>query len=146
MSDPRSIRFERNTTTRLAAYAARRPGLSSSGAAALLVEEGLRMDEHPGVLFRPGPAGRRARLVAGPDVWEVIRALKDIRETEPNSSMTQRLDLVSETAGIPASSVRVAVTYYSAFPQEIDEIIADAVLIETELERQFEVTRELLGT
>lgn len=54
MSLPALERFEPRTLTRLTAYAARHPGLTGSSAAALLVEEGLRMDAHPGTLFREG--------------------------------------------------------------------------------------------
>ena len=45
----------------------RRSGASRSELAKTLIEEGLRMREHPGVVFRPGPAGRRAALADGPD-------------------------------------------------------------------------------
>ena len=39
-----------------------------------LIEEGLRMGEHPGIIFKPGPARAAPRFViAGPDVWEVMR-------------------------------------------------------------------------
>ena len=34
------------------------------------------MDDHPGIVFRDGTAGRRAGLAGGPDVWEVIGALR----------------------------------------------------------------------
>src|SRR5262249_18026827 len=47
------------------------------------VEEGLRMTEHPGVVFRDGPTGLRVGLVDGPDVWEVARALQSARAAEP---------------------------------------------------------------
>ena len=63
-----------------ASYVSRHPGLTASSVAARLVDEGLRMEEHPGVIFRNGPMGRRATLVGGPDVWEVIRALRSARE------------------------------------------------------------------
>ena len=33
------------------------------------IDEGLRMEAHPGIVFRNGPSGRRAGLAAGPDVW-----------------------------------------------------------------------------
>ena len=59
MPTPRSIRFDADTLEALAAFAARHAGLSISSAAALLVEEGLRMDAHPGVVFQEGPTGRR---------------------------------------------------------------------------------------
>lgn len=42
-------------------------GRASGGKSALAlcyIEEGLRTDEHPGIVFRPGPAGRRPGLAA----------------------------------------------------------------------------------
>jgi len=41
------------------------------------------MKEHPGVVFREGPSGRRAVLIGGPDVWEVVRVVKSARAAEP---------------------------------------------------------------
>ena len=44
-----------------------------TGLAERYLEEGLCMDEHPGIGFVDGPAGRRAVLVGtGLDVWEVL--------------------------------------------------------------------------
>ncbi|HEX8959288.1 MAG TPA: hypothetical protein VF770_05655, partial [Solirubrobacterales bacterium] len=51
-------------------------GTNKSRLAERYVDEGTRMDEHPGVVFRGGPTGRRAALAAGPDVWEVLATLK----------------------------------------------------------------------
>lgn len=46
--------------------------------------EGLRRDEHPLVTFRDGPTGRRAGLVGGPDVWEVVLWVDELStETDP---------------------------------------------------------------
>jgi hypothetical protein len=42
--------------------------MSLSSAANRLVDEALRMNEHPGIVFRAGPTGRRAALAAGPGV------------------------------------------------------------------------------
>lgn len=72
------------------------------------------MDEHPLIVFVDGPAGRRARLLGGPDVWEAITVAKD------NGG-----DLV-ETATyleIPLGRAQAAAAYYAAHPQEIDEQI-----------------------
>src|SRR5215469_8166139 len=41
-------------------------------------EEGVRRDEHPLITFRDGPTGRRAGLVGGPDVWEVVMWADDL--------------------------------------------------------------------
>lgn len=35
------------------------------------------MADHPGLVFREGPTGRRPRLAGGPDVWEVIETFLD---------------------------------------------------------------------
>jgi hypothetical protein len=57
---PTPVRFDVPVAERLAAFVAARPGSSLSSAANRLVDEGLRMNEHPGVVFREGPTGRRA--------------------------------------------------------------------------------------
>ncbi|HEY2639626.1 MAG TPA: hypothetical protein VGI66_07035 [Streptosporangiaceae bacterium] len=41
-------------------------------------EEGSRRDEHPLITFRDDPAGRRAAVVGGPDVWEIVMWLQDL--------------------------------------------------------------------
>src|SRR5580704_12634931 len=70
------VRFDPPVADRLVSFVAANPGMSMSSAANRLVDEALRMAEHPGIIFRSGPTGRRAALVGGPDVWEVIRAIK----------------------------------------------------------------------
>jgi len=59
------------------------------------------MDTHPGVLFREGPAGRRVVLSGGPDVWEVVRAIKSARACEPDVAAGEVLTIVSRTPGCP---------------------------------------------
>ena len=44
------------------------------------IGEGMRLDRHPGIIFRDGPAGRRAVVIGGPDVWEVIAAARSASE------------------------------------------------------------------
>ena len=41
-------------------------GTNKSRLAERYVDEGTRMDEHPGIVFRGGPTGRRAALAGGP--------------------------------------------------------------------------------
>ena len=144
MASPRSVRFEPATDTHLAAFVARHAGLSHSGAAALLVEEGLRMDTHPGVLFREGPAGRRAVLVGGPDVWEAIRAVKSARASEADLTGDGVLALVAENTGLARRALDVAVSYYSDYPAEVDALIAEADAAEESLEHSVDRRRSLL--
>ena len=123
MATPRSIRFDDSVVERLASYVSRHPGLTASSVAARLVDEGLRMDEHPGVMFRDGPMGRRATLVGGPDVWEVIRALRSARSAEPDLAEPELLDLVADNTGVAVRLLRVAVDYWAAYPDEVDALV-----------------------
>ena len=104
------------------------------------------MDSHPGVVFREGPAGRRAGLVAGPDVWEVIRGVRQARATEPGLSAEGVLRLVADGAALPLTAVQVAVSYYAAFPDEVDAMIDAADEAEVSAEAEWERARDLLAT
>jgi hypothetical protein len=130
---------------RLSSFVAANPGMSLSSAANRLVDEALRMSEHPGIVFRPGPTGRRAGLVAGPDVWEVVRAVKSVRAHEPALTEDELLTLVSENAGLLVRMVRVAVRYWASYPDEIDAEIAAAEAADDAAEDAWRRERELLA-
>ena len=125
---PTSVRFEPRVAERLAGFLATHPGMSTSSATNRLVDEGLRMAEHPGVTFRDGASGRRAGLAGGPDVWEVIRAVRSARAQEPTLDAAGIVALVSENTGVPGRLVRIAIDYWSSHPDEVDAEIdaADA--------------------
>jgi hypothetical protein len=144
MSTPRSIRFDDSVTSRLASFVERHPGLTASSVAARLVDEGLRMDEHPGVVFREGPMGRRATLVGGPDVWEVIRAVRSARSAEPELPQAELLELVEENTGVPRRLLNTAVEYWAAYPEEVEALLAHAERIEAERVRSSERAHGLL--
>ncbi|MGV9326476.1 hypothetical protein [Streptosporangium sandarakinum] len=114
---PRSIRFEDAVLDKLAKFVMEHPGLSVSAAVNLLITEALRMEEHPGVLFRTGPTGRRAVLVGGPDVWEVIRAVKATRTADADASPEEIVAMVAEYAGLQPHHVRTAIRYWSSHPE-----------------------------
>jgi len=108
----RSFRFSEQTLERLdeRAHEMRE---TRTGLAERYLDEGLRMDAHPGIGFADGPAGRRPILLGtGLDVGEVVATIKQNRGS-------------AEAAGayldVPMSAVRAAVRYYAAFPEEIDE-------------------------
>jgi hypothetical protein len=142
---PTPVRFSTEVATRLAAFSAARPGLSLSAAANLLVDEGLRMAGHPGIVFRDGPTGRRAGLAGGPDVWEVVRAVKAIRAAEPEMTEDEVLALVVENSGVPLHMVSIAVNYWASYPAEVDERIVAADRAESEAEATWRRERELLA-
>ena len=77
------------------------------------------MEAHPGVVFRKGPTGRRAGLVAGPDVWEIVGLLRDLR-----GSLEERVVSAAARMGLAASQVRTASRYYAEFTDEIESEIA----------------------
>src|SRR5271169_2559604 len=106
------VRFDPLVADRLVSFVAANPGMSLSSAANRLVDEALRTSEHPGIIFRAGPAGRRAALAGGPDVWEVVRAIRSAHAAEPALDSNDLLSLVSENAGIALRLLRIAVRYW----------------------------------
>jgi hypothetical protein len=94
-------------------------GISKSRLAERSVDEGIRMDEHPGIEFRDGPAGRRAALRLGPDVWQLVMALKEFE-----SRGEEIIAATAELLNLDVSEVETGARYYAAFPEEIDDRIA----------------------
>jgi hypothetical protein len=139
------IRFDMMVSDRLAVYIRAHPGLSLSSAANRFVDEGLRMSEHPGVVFRDGPTGRRAGLAAGPDVWEIVRSIKSARAAEPALAEQELLTLIADNTGTPVSVVHTAVRYWASYPNEIDDEIATADAAEEAAELAWQRERRLLA-
>jgi hypothetical protein len=124
MSTPRSVRFDDDVVHRLDRYVRSHPGTSASSLTNVFVDEALRMEEHPGIVFRPGPTGRRAGLVGGPDVWEVVETLHTVADTDPGLVEAHLADATAMALELSVRNVRVAVRYYAAYREEIDERIA----------------------
>jgi hypothetical protein len=118
MGHPTSFRLPSELLVRLEDEAAT-TGTTVSGLVISLLDEGLKVRRFPGVVFRDGPAGRRAGLVGGPDVWEVIR---DVRAAAGRGEA--RIRHVAADTGLAESQLRLAVDYYATFPAEIDERLA----------------------
>src|SRR5882757_1718092 len=83
MTTPLSIRFDAALLARLRRRAGATAGSTTSALAQRLIDEGLRMADHPGVIFKDGPSGRRAALAYGPDIWEIIKFLREVDERGP---------------------------------------------------------------
>lgn len=109
-----SLRVPVSIYRRLGRAVAQRAGESRSAYVVRLLDEGMRMEAHPGVVFRPGPVGRRPGLVAGPDIWEVARVLREQENGEAGLRSAARL------TGLALDQVRTADTYYREFRDEID--------------------------
>lgn len=110
---PISIRLPEQTVGRLADRADR-SNMPSRTLAQRYVEEGLRMDEHPLIRFAEGPSGRRARLLGGPDVWEVVTVARD-----NNGDLAETAAYLELSLGL----VQAAASYYAAYSREVDEHI-----------------------
>ena len=145
MPSPTSIRFDEPVTDRLASYVARHPGATRSSVAARYVDEGLRMDEHPGILFRDGAAGRRATVVGGPDVWEVVRDVRAARAAEPDLTEAELLALLEDNTGVPRRMTAIALAYWSAYPAEVNAFVDHARSAEADGARAAGRTRDLLS-
>jgi hypothetical protein len=96
---------------------ANRHGWTPSDASARLVEEGLRRSEFAFIDFRDSAAGRQACLQASTlAVWEVMLLVNHYRND---------VSAVARHLQWPEAKVQAAVNYAAAFPEEIDEAIAE---------------------
>lgn len=138
-SQPLSIRFDPLLLERLRRRAAVR-NTTPSGLVQRLVDEGLRSQEFPGVVFREGPSGRRAGLAAGPDVWEIVAALRD-----SDGHGETAIETTASELGLTAGKVRIALAYYGAFSTEIDAEIAENERAALEALRSWESQQRLLA-
>lgn len=111
------MRLGEATLARLEAHARRR-GETKTRVGERLIEEGLRMEDHPGIVFRDGPSGRRAALAGGPDVWEVIETLQNTGEKGERA-----IAATAEWGSLSPVQVRAAVRYYGDHRDEVDERI-----------------------
>lgn len=109
---PISTRLGGDLVARLDALAAR-ANVGRSDLVRRYVEEGLRRDDHPSIVFRDGPAGRRAGVIGAPDVWEVVQVVRDVGAAEAATWL-----------GLPAALVAAAVSYATDYSSEIDDEIA----------------------
>jgi len=113
-AQPFSMRLAATMLDRLDRQARSR-GESKTRVGERLIDEGLRMADHPGVVFRDGPAGRRAALAGGPDVWEVIGALYGADEKGEAAIVA-----LVESGVVTRAQVEAALRYYGDYPDEID--------------------------
>lgn len=118
MVAPVSYRLDGDLKRALSAQAAAE-GITESSLVSRLLSEGLKIAMHPGIVYRGGPSGRRAGLAAGPDVSEVITAVRHA----PGRGV-RTIGTAAAQLGIPEHLVRLAVDFAAAHPDEIDARIA----------------------
>ncbi len=133
-----SLRLDLDTFERLEDRS-RQSGQSRSELARVLLDEGLRMEAHPGIVFRSGPAGRRPGLAAGPDVWEVVRVFQEV-DTRGEEAVRR----LAELTGLLPEQVSTAIRYYADYRTEIDDWIRRVDEEAARAEAVYRRTRDLL--
>ncbi len=76
-------------------------------------------------------------------MWEVIGALNAIRREEPDLDGEDLVDELATVTGLSVARVNTALRYYAAYPDEIDERIANNTDV-AEREEQLWAARQAL--
>lgn len=108
-----SIRLDDELRERLAVLAVAE-GVTMTELIERFVGEGIATADHPGIVFKPGPSGRRAALAGGPDVWEIVVALRHVGGRE-----RQRVAALAEQFGVHERQIVIALNYAAARREEI---------------------------
>jgi predicted transcriptional regulator len=119
MSHHLSLRIPDGTYERLARMSEAQ-GAPLSSVINTALEEWLRMQEHPGIVFHAGPAGRRPALVRGPDVWELVGLFREMQQSGGDAVCR-----TAEYLSLTEHEVRIALRYYVTYTDEIDEWIRE---------------------
>ena len=90
-------------------------GISLTSLVERMLREGLAMEQHPGIVFKPGRSGRRAALAGGPDVWAIASALRRMSGTE-----AEQIAALAQEFGIHERQIAIALNYAATHADEID--------------------------
>lgn len=134
-----SLRLPDELRDRLAATA-HRQDTTVTALVERYAREGLATESHPGVVFKSGPSGRRAALAGGPDVWEVVAALRAATGTEQ-----ERVDTVAGHLGVHPRQIVIALGYAADHPDEVEARIAANEAALTAAEEAHDARERLLG-
>lgn len=134
-----SIRLDDALRERLAT-AANAEGTTVTELIERFVREGLAVAAHPGIVFKPGPSGRRAALAGGPDVWEIAAALRHVTGRE-----AERVAALAEQFGLHERQIVIALNYAAAHRDEIEERIGVNDRAQAEAERIAAERQQLLA-
>ena len=133
---PLSFRL-RSETVRLLEQRAQEAGETQTALVERYVEEGLRTDAHPLVMFRDGTAGRRPCLIGtGLGVWQAVETIRQNR-----GSIAEAADYL----GRPVELIEAAARYYADFTEEIDRWTEAANAFAEREEANWRRQQQLLG-
>jgi uncharacterized protein (DUF433 family) len=98
--------------------------------------EAAKLAQVPGIVYVDGPAGRRARIAGGLDVFELIRAWQ---------SLDGDVETLAENyPWMAQEQIEAGLRFYRLFPEEIDRWLARECEIADRLESAPQVTPNLL--
>jgi uncharacterized protein (DUF433 family) len=114
----------------------RETGLSQTDLAERYLEEGLRMDEHPLIVFRDGATGRRPGLAGSRlDVWQVVATVKQNGSVEEAAAYLEQ----------PVEKLQACMRYYAEYTDEIDEWTERAAEVAEREQTSWRRQQELAG-
>lgn len=99
---------------------ARQDGMSATELLERLILEGIDALDHPGIVHRGPPQDRRAGLAAGPDVWEIVSRLRELKGTEED-----RIATLADETDLHPRQIRLAVDYASHHPEAIRNLVEE---------------------
>lgn len=103
-------------TDELVSLEAKRTRRSKGAVVESLAEEALRARRFPGIAFRGTDWNRRPWVIGTAlDIWEIVAATRAFDSPQRAADATD----------LAEAHVRLALAYYEAFPQEIDDAIAE---------------------
>ena len=78
-------------------------------------------------------------------MWEVIGAVRSVREDDPVLAADEVLMVVAETTGVPMPFLRAALAYWGDYPEEVDAFLARAQAEAVRAQASWARQQELLG-
>ena len=111
----KSIRIQEKTCKEIERIASE-SGKEFSSVVNELLDESVRMQRCPGIVFIEGAAGRRARIAGtGIEVWELLATYRSVDEDA--NRLHQAYHWLSE------QQIGAAMCYYKAYPEDIERVI-----------------------
>ena len=111
----KSIRIQEKTCKEIERIA-RESGKEFSSVVNELLDESVRTQRCPGIVFTEGAAGRRARIAGtGIEVWELIAMFRSVNEDL--NRLRQAYHWLTE------QQIGSALCFYRAYPEDIDRLI-----------------------
>src|SRR6185437_7441903 len=96
---------------------ARETGTSAAALHERFLDEGLRREDHPLIVFRDGPGGRRAMLAGSRlSVGQVIDTVKATEAADDAA----RIRAAADYLDLPIGHVQASVRYYAQYKPEVD--------------------------